>query len=383
MSTTTVVPVIPAPANPAAAAKRARLDSLQVFRGVAAVLVVLHHMGTFSLGHFHAPFLGNTLDWGAAGVDFFFVLSGFIIFFVHRGDLGQPRRLRSFAYKRLVRIYPIYWVACALVIPLYFLSPASGPAYARDPVAIVTSIFLIPQAHFPVLGQAWTLTFEMLFYGVFALLIARYRVFVWPVAAWMAICEGVYLFDLGRRFVGSSDGQTILAFPWDWLFSRHNVLFGAGVGAAWLVLRPGGIRRPRAILWTGVVLFGLCALLNQPGSPFDPAQVFDYPLTFGLASTLVVIGAAGLDLAEQNRRVPGWLLYIGNASYSIYLFHSLALSLAIRPVEKLVAAHRLGVNVAGLLLCAVAVGAGCMVHSLVEQPLLRALRPRSSLARES
>ena len=269
------------------------------------------------------------------------------------------------------------------MIPLYFLSPASGPAYARDPLAIVTSIFLIPQAHFPVLGQAWTLTFEMLFYGVFALLIARYRGFIWPVVAWMAVCVGVYLFDLGRRFAGLGDGQTILAFPWDWLFSRHNVLFGAGVAAASLVLRPRGIRFPRVILWTGVSLFGFCALLNQPGSPFDPAQVFDYPLTFGLASTLVVIGAAGLDLAERSRRVPGWLLYIGNASYSIYLFHSLALSLAIRSVEKLVAAHRLGVNVAGLLLCVVAVAAGCVVHSAVEQPLLRALRPRSSFARES
>ena len=357
----------------------ARLNSLQVFRGVAALLVVLHHAGTFSVGHFGAPFLGNALDWGASGVDFFFVLSGFIIYFIHRNDLGHPDRLRAFALKRLVRVYPIYWVACAVVIPLYFLSPGSGPSYARDPLAIVTSVLLVPQAHFPVLGQAWTLTFEMLFYGVFALLILRYRLFVWPVAAWMAACAGIYLFELGREFAGHGVGQTSLIFPWNWLFSRHNVLFGAGVGAAALVLRERGVRFPRALLWGGVGLFLLFALLNQPGSPFDPVRLLDYPLTFGLASTMVVVGAAGLDLAGLAPRVPPGMLYLGNASYSIYLFHSVAMSLAVRPASRLVQAHRLGVNTAALALCLFAVGVGCIVHSLVERPLLSYLRRRFAL----
>ena len=127
---------VQAQAAAARPAPRPRLDSLQVFRGVAALLVVLHHAGTFSVGHFGAPFLGNALDWGASGVDFFFVLSGFIIYFIHRPDLGRPERLRGFALKRLVRVYPIYWVACGVVIPLYFLSPGMGPGYARDPGAI-------------------------------------------------------------------------------------------------------------------------------------------------------------------------------------------------------------------------------------------------------
>src|ERR1700737_2029314 len=73
-----------------------KLLGLQVLRGVAAVLVVLHHvaatlalpkyMGLVVAGGIFAPL-------GRAGVDLFFVLSGFIIYYVHHGDIGRPRRL--------------------------------------------------------------------------------------------------------------------------------------------------------------------------------------------------------------------------------------------------------------------------------------------------
>ena len=125
-------------------------------------------------------------------------------------------------------------------------------------------------------------------------------------------------------------------------------------------------------------MFAIFAALNQPGSAFDPAKIFDYPLTFGVASVLVVIGAAATDLAEPALRMPSFLLYLGNASYSIYLFHSIALSLAVRPAERLVASHHLGVNAACLLMCVAAVAAGCAVHSLAEQPLLKILRRRTT-----
>ena len=62
-------------------------------------------------------------DFGHAGVEFFFVLSGFIILHIHWKDLGHPSRFSSFAGKRFLRIYPMYWLVLAAIIPVYFFSP--------------------------------------------------------------------------------------------------------------------------------------------------------------------------------------------------------------------------------------------------------------------
>ena len=61
--------------------QRRTLELIQVFRGAAATMVVLYHVG--SINHFYSPFLGNVFGFGHSGVDFFFILSGFIMLYVH------------------------------------------------------------------------------------------------------------------------------------------------------------------------------------------------------------------------------------------------------------------------------------------------------------
>ena len=87
-------------------------QSLQSGRAVAATLVLLFHLGAtiasekyFGIQWFSIPF-----SFGDSGVDFFFVLSGFIIFYVHKSDLGRPTTLKSYIYKRITRIYPVYLI---------------------------------------------------------------------------------------------------------------------------------------------------------------------------------------------------------------------------------------------------------------------------------
>src|SRR5580692_2096905 len=97
-----------------------RLLGIQLARGAAAVLVVLYHAGRgLALPQYlgHVP-LGGLFNFGHAGIDFFFVLSGFIIFTVHHGDIGRPSALPRYVWRRLARIYPIYWVVTAIVIAL-------------------------------------------------------------------------------------------------------------------------------------------------------------------------------------------------------------------------------------------------------------------------
>src|SRR3984885_1419086 len=86
---------------------RARLEGVEAGRGVAALLVVLYHAAL----HVEGDVPGSAVLWGLphfghAGVDFFFVLSGFIISFVHRKDVGRPDRLGHYLERRFTRVFP-------------------------------------------------------------------------------------------------------------------------------------------------------------------------------------------------------------------------------------------------------------------------------------
>jgi exopolysaccharide production protein ExoZ len=101
-------PKIAAPAQPVPfpAGGRARLEGVEAARGVAALLVVLYHAAL----HVEGDVPGSAVLWGLphfghAGVDFFFVLSGFIISFVHRRDLGRPDRLGHYLERPRLSAY--------------------------------------------------------------------------------------------------------------------------------------------------------------------------------------------------------------------------------------------------------------------------------------
>ena len=122
------------------------LNSLQACRAIAAIFVVLSHTsGILSLPKYLGakPF-GPAFDFGFVGVDFFFVLSGFIIMYAHARDIGQPRAFGAYMWKRFSRAYPPYWVALTLILPVFFLLPHLGIGHERNPDVIVRSIFLLP-----------------------------------------------------------------------------------------------------------------------------------------------------------------------------------------------------------------------------------------------
>ena len=87
-----------------------KLNLLQVYRGIAAVLVVMFHLTDMSAQRLNQVTFFNLFQAGWSGVDYFFVLSGFIMVYVHRSAIGKKDHLKSFLVKRAVRIYPIYWI---------------------------------------------------------------------------------------------------------------------------------------------------------------------------------------------------------------------------------------------------------------------------------
>jgi len=112
---------------------RPQIHSLQVFRGLAALAVVAHHAGLSTeafVGTLPAS-VSSLLGFGLLGVDFFFVLSGFIIMFAHMGDDRTPATLKRYAFKRLTRIFPAYWPVGLGMIALYAAMPGLSAGGAR------------------------------------------------------------------------------------------------------------------------------------------------------------------------------------------------------------------------------------------------------------
>ena len=343
--------------------KSMQLLGIQAARGIAAFLVVLSHSEhMLSLPQYvgHAP-LAGIFGFGHAGVDFFFVLSGFIIFFVHHSDIGKPSSLGRYVRRRLTRIYPIYWVVTAVVIALAFFS--SERAARLETVHVLASLLLVPHGQDPLLGVAWTLQHEMLFYLFFGMMILSRWVGGILFAAW------VVLVLIQMVFV---PGISILAF----IGGSYHLQFFMGILAAWLVLTDR-VPVPRTLALVGTLAF-LAAGIGERAGLFPVAKLTSR-LLFGTASLLVVAGLASAE--RQGRfRVGKFPAFMGSASYSLYLVHTIAIGLTAR---LLAALHLFNGMPDWLVLGVVSISAviaGCAVHVWIERPLLKLLQNRRAVS---
>lgn len=337
------------------------LNGLQCGRAVAALMVAVFHANAFLLPtkFYDGAGAGLGFNFGYAGVEFFFVLSGFIMVLVHRKDFGQPPLAVRFLRKRILRIYPIYWIVLTALIAIYFASPSRGPDHAREPLAILSSYLLWPTTDGPIMQVAWTLQHEMLFYLVFALLIVKLRFGLVVFGAWMLAC--VVALPMGED----------MAYPLNFLFKPHNLLFLFGIIAALVYQRTTrSVARMSFFLGTG--LFLAIGLAETVGGLEPPRSLL--PLGYGLGATLAVIG-----LAQGNLPAPRWLTFLGDASYAIYLVHLPVMNIAAVGLRA-AKLHEVLPPLAMLALITVIVTiVGALVHVFLEKPLMQALQGRKSL----
>ena len=353
------------------ATPRGRIASLQACRAMAACLVVLSHNSEsiFSKTKYwpRNP-VGTLLDPGYIGVQFFFVLSGFIILAVHRDDIGRPAQAGRFLRKRCVRIYPVYWVVLAALLAVFFAVPSFGEGFERAPDMILSSALLVGGWHLSdslkpqtILAAAWTLYYEVAFYAVFLLLILHRRIGIWVMAAWFAVSAlGIVL--------GPYAGAAAL------YLSPYNLLFLMGMAVA-LAVRRGKIPCPLPLTLAGfLVFFAGGADAVWPGVLDDTSR----SLVCGLGSAAAMMGLVELE-RSRGLRVPRVLVLLGEASYAIYLVHLSALVLLAKLVSRRIAwrdAVPLGVWYAAFAVIAVLVG--LVFHLVVERPLLARLSRRGA-----
>jgi peptidoglycan/LPS O-acetylase OafA/YrhL len=340
---------------------KASLTSVQAVRAVAALLVVFfHNSGSiFALKKYWNTLpLGNVFYFGHAGVEIFFVLSGFIILHVHRHDVGQPGQFIGFLWKRIRRIYPVYWLVLLLIVPVYFLVPSFGTGNERTVWTLLSSVFLIdvvsPDFR-TILAVAWTLYHEVLFYFIFGLIILNARIGLWVMGLWMA-----------GSAVSLLSGPLTPVF--DYYFDPLHLLFGMGMVVA-LTFRARDVPAPAALGIAGTTLF-LAAGMEEVYVRWLSGDA--RTLLYGLGSALALTGV--ITLERQGRlRAPRILQLTGDASYMIYLVHFPLLSLLAKIAVGTPALMAIPPIVSYLAMVVLVVGGGILAHLAVEKPLLARL----------
>ena len=365
---------------------QAQIQSVQALRGIAALLVVIFHANLLHLavpGEMSGKF-GALWEQGYAGVDVFFVISGFIMVFVTRVTAPSAKTALRFAYARVTRIYPLWWVFALAMIGCYFIQygQAAAPKRAAGDAILpylLKSFLLIPQSDVPVLGVGWTLIHEIFFYGLFAVTLFLPRRFLkFFLLAWAALIAAVSLKKLPPDFAATY--WHLLTFPLNMEF-----ILGACVGLAYL---RGRLPWARLALFIGIIcfLYGLAAGVTQKPGLFLWQRV----LAYGLPSAAILYGFVSLERSGQIR-MPGELSHLGDWSYSLYLSHPIVI-LVIREIwirAESILPDSLQYHSPGpaddVLYFALTIGGAiifsALSYKLIERPLLigsRKLWPRQS-----
>ncbi len=155
---------------------RPHFASIQMLRGIAALMVVIFHMVQAEVVHGAGDNLlnGTLANFGYAGVDLFFVISGFVMTTIASGSYQSPRNALRFLMRRAARILPLYYIFTALIVVLLVVRPSMVSERFQF-ADVVASFLLLPQRQHPLLQVGWTLTYEAFFYLVMAVAIATVK----------------------------------------------------------------------------------------------------------------------------------------------------------------------------------------------------------------
>lgn len=284
------------------------LDVLQLFRGIAALMVVLHHT-IGSIKYYHKvqyPFLDYIAYLGKFGVDFFFVLSGFIITYSAYYKYNEPNSFSNYIKNRLVRIYVPYLPIGVFMFFFYTFLPSLSNG--NRAISMLTSLTLIPQGN-PALSVAWTLSFELFFYLLFSISFLSKKLWNWFVLIWLS---SIIIFTYS-----SFSSLQFLKIPFfRTLFSPYNIEFILGFVLALLVVRK--IRLPIIPLFS-VFFLALLSFFYCTFTHFKPFA-FNANLLFAIVAFLIIFVATSMANFKINKA--SVMMMVGNATYSIYLIHN-------------------------------------------------------------
>jgi peptidoglycan/LPS O-acetylase OafA/YrhL len=379
---------VPTTAEPALFAPSAHYPALDGLRAIAFLMVFFYHYAA--------------LPWGFAGVDVFFVLSGFLITGILFDTCRLPHCARSFYIRRALRIFPLYYGVLLLIAmawpwmkwqwnwqwltwPLYLgnLTPYIHPFSSPNLLVLRLKGFelypRVPTVFTPLLlGHFWTLCVEEQFYLVWpwvVFLLRDRRKLVW-------ICAAALPLALAARVAG------LHLLP-EWMLA-NDVLFHAtpfrvddlllGGLMALLLRGPSAVTLLRAArVATPLAFAALLAVAFATSTWRLWQQPYRYPptrptITLGLSiigwlSALIILSAIQSDTLLARALSLSWLRWLGKISYGAYIFHVIPLHFYRYVGELLMPAHGKGVGC--LLALAATLLLAWLSFRFYESPFLR------------
>lgn len=310
-----------------ASASRPHFMMLDALRGVAALIVILYHV----FEAFATSPADQMLNHGYLAVDFFFMLSGFVMCYAYDGRFRAGMKMRTFFKRRLIRLHPMLIAGCVLGVVAFLVQGGvkwSGEQveHVAVVVAMILTLLMIPAMPgslaevrgngemFPLNGPVWSLFFEYIGYVIYAVVLRRLSVRF--LAAFVALMGAALLWAA----VGNLSGYGHIGMGWT--LADHNFIGGMlrlmfSFSAGLLLSR---LYRPRRFRYGFAACMGLLLI-------FLPMPHLGVNWLNGLYDALVVIAVfplivwLGAGTAVSGRRSDALCRWLGDISYPVYVIH--------------------------------------------------------------
>ncbi len=291
---------------------------------------------------------------GNSGVQLFFVLSGFVIYFAHHRDRERDvGAIATFAFKRFCRLYPPLWLVLATLIPIFALGLFGT---AVTPYELVSAFLILPlglEEGEKILAVEWTLRHEILFYLIFAIFLWKRSIGLALLILWAAAGALLYAPSLTPAYL------RIIVSP-------NNALFLFGMLVARLYAN-GYVWYGRTTATIGAIVF-LSGWFYQLAHPL---QIIPATYLYGAGGALLIYGlVSNKDWNRSNRMLD----LLGSASYSLYLVHYPVLSVLTKLAVNMDSRIGMPPVVYFILMVGICQVAAIVFHLWIEKPVVRSFR---------